>query len=66
LRSVSRLQAQLSLGLDGVWNLRNTGRAPLAVNGHKVRRDSRLCNKGNSRLGVHGNGEARVGGWRRL
>jgi hypothetical protein len=37
VRSVSRLQAQLSLGLDGVWSIRNTGRAPLAVNGRKVR-----------------------------
>ncbi|WIA10524.1 hypothetical protein OEZ85_010712 [Tetradesmus obliquus] len=40
VRSVSRLQAQLSLGLDGVWSIRNTGRAPLAVNGRKVSRGS--------------------------
>lgn len=36
LRSVSRLQAQLSLRLDGCWTLRNTGRAAMAVNGKKV------------------------------
>ncbi|KAF8068428.1 clcD [Scenedesmus sp. PABB004] len=35
---VSRLQAQLSLGLDGGWSVRNTGRAPLAVNGRHVPR----------------------------
>jgi hypothetical protein len=37
VRSVSRLQAQLSLGLDGAWSICNTGRAPLAVNGKTVR-----------------------------
>jgi hypothetical protein len=36
VRSVSRLQAQLSLGLDGAWSICNTGRAPLAVNGKQV------------------------------
>jgi hypothetical protein len=37
VRSVSRLQAQLSLGLDGAWSICNTGRALLAVNGKQVR-----------------------------
>jgi hypothetical protein len=33
---VSRLQAQLLLTADGRWSITNTGRAPLAVNGHQV------------------------------
>lgn len=37
MRRVSRLQAQLSLELDGSWVLQNTGRAGLLVNGNKVR-----------------------------
>lgn len=36
-RKVSRLQAQLSLELDGSWSLQNTGRAGVVVNGLKVK-----------------------------
>jgi hypothetical protein len=34
--NVSRLQAQLTLCSDGMWSIRNTGRARLAVNGSRV------------------------------
>lgn len=36
VKKVSRLQAQLSLELNGNWVLHNTGRAGLVVNGSKV------------------------------
>jgi hypothetical protein len=35
---VSRLQAQLTLGRDGVWVLQNVGRRSLSVNGAPVGR----------------------------
>eukprot|EP00775_Hariotina_reticulata_P007147 gene7147-7362_t len=40
---VSRLQAQLTLCSDGVWSIRNTGRAKLVVNGSKVPQNDQVA-----------------------
>eukprot|EP00879_Flechtneria_rotunda_P004646 GHRR01004905.1.p1 GENE.GHRR01004905.1~~GHRR01004905.1.p1 ORF type:complete len:378 (+),score=171.71 GHRR01004905.1:406-1539(+) len=39
---VSRLQAHMSLGLDGSWTIQNMGRAVLQVNGTQVPRGSQV------------------------